>query len=244
MLSKKSWAVVGLMVLLLAAGAPATQAQEKAAPAAAAPQATNGGASESVSGGQSPTLQRRTRYRLRLSDVLALTFPFTPEFDQTVTVQPDGYIALRGAQSIRVEGQTIPEVSNSLRAAYAGILRDPMIAVELRDFERPYFIVGGEVGRPGKFDLRGETTVVEAVAIAGGLRESAKHSEVYLFHRVEGGWIKAKKINIKKLLKEGELEESPYLQPGDFLYVPKNMFSKILPFIPRPSIGAYVNPFQ
>jgi protein involved in polysaccharide export with SLBB domain len=192
---------------------------------------------------QTPVLQHRDRrYQLHSADVLELNFPFTPEFNQSVTVQPDGYITLRGVESIRVEGQTLPELTNSLRTVYAKILHDPVINVELKDFEKPYFIVGGEVGHPGKFDLRGDTTATEAVAIAGGLRESAKHSQVVLFHRVPDGWMQVKKLNMKKMLKNGNLDEDAYLQPGDFLYVPKNTMSKIGRFIPTSSLGLYANP--
>lgn len=192
---------------------------------------------------QTPVLQHRTRrYQLHSADVLELKFPFTPEFDQSVTIQPDGYITLRGVDSIRVEGQTLPELTNSLRTAYAKILHDPVINVELKDFEKPYFIVGGEVGHPGKFDLRGDTRATEAVAIAGGLRDSAKHSQVVLFHRVPDGWTQVKKLNMKKMLNDGNLDEDAYLQPGDFLYVPKNTMSKIGKFIPTSSLGLYANP--
>ena len=176
--------------------------------------------------------------------VLELSFPFTPEFNQTVTVQPDGYITLRGAQDIRVEGQTLPEVSKSLRIAYSRVLHDPVINIELKDFEKPYFIVGGEVGHPGKFDLRDDTSVAQAVAIAGGLRDSAKHSQVLLFHRVPNGWMQVKRLNLKKMLKEANLEEDAHLQAGDFLYVPKNTFSKIERFIPSSSMGMYASPIH
>lgn len=220
------------------------QSQQVAAPVPLPAQQATG---ENTSGGgaheQTPVLQHRNRrYQLHSADVLELSFPFTPEFNQTVTVQPDGYITLRGVDSIRVEGQTLPEVTNSLRTAYAKILHDPVINVELKDFEKPYFIVGGEVGHPGKFDLRGETTATEAVAIAGGLRESAKHSQVVLFHRVPDGWVQVKKLNMKKMLKDGNLDEDAYLQPGDFLYVPKNTLSKVERFLPTSSLGLYANP--
>jgi polysaccharide export outer membrane protein len=220
------------------------QAQQAPAPAPLSPQQVTG-ENTSVGGAheQTPVLQHRNRrYQLHSADVLELNFPFTPEFNQSVTVQPDGYITLRGVDSIRVEGQTLPEVTSSLRTAYAKILHDPVINVELKDFEKPYFIVGGEVGHPGKFDLRGETSATEAVAIAGGLRESAKHSEVVLFHRVPDGWVQVKKLNMKKMLKDGNLDEDAYLQPGDFLYVPKNTLSKVERFIPTSSLGLYANP--
>jgi polysaccharide export outer membrane protein len=203
----------------------------------------NGTAAPNPKADQTPVLEHRSRrYKLHSADVLELSFPFTPEFNQTVTVQPDGYITLRGIDGIRVEGQTLPEVSNSLRTTYAKILHDPVINVELKDFEKPYFIVGGEVGHPGKFDLRGDTTSAEAVAIAGGLRDSAKHSEILLFHRVQNGWIHSKKLNMKKMLKDGNLTEDVRLQPGDFLFVPKNVRSKIDKFIPTSSMGLYANP--
>ncbi len=129
-----------------------------------------------------------------------------------------------------------------MRSTYAKILHDPVINVELKDFEKPYFIVGGEVGHPGKFDLRGDTSVAQAVAIAGGLRDSAKHSQILLFHRVPDGWMQVKKVNLKKMLKEANLEEDAHLQAGDFLFVPKNAFSKIERFIPTSSVGMYTNP--
>jgi len=80
-----------------------------------------------------------------------------------------------------------------LRSTYAKILHDPVINVELKDFEKPYFIVGGEVGHPGKFDLRGDTSVAQAVAICRRLEGSAKHSQILLFHRVPDGWMQVKR---------------------------------------------------
>lgn len=193
-------------------------------------------------GGHEQLQSRNPRYQLHSADVLELTFPFTPEFNQTVAVQPDGFISLRGVDGIPVQGQTLPQVSASLRKAYASILHEPVVDVELKDFQKPYFIVGGEVGHPGKYDLRGETTTTEGVAIAGGLKDSAKNSQLLLFHRAPDGWIQARKLNMKKMLKHANLDEDAYLQPGDFLYVPKNSMSKFSRFIPTSSLGMYTNP--
>ena len=167
--TRKQLGRLTLIFLLTTAGGASMQAQNVTAPAQAPSQQgvrENGG--RAGDHGQTPVLQHRNRrYQLHSADVLELNFPFTPEFNQTVTVQPDGYITLRSVEGIRVEGQTLPEVTNSLQTAYAKILHEPVINVELKDFEKPYFIVGGEVGHPGKFDLRGETRATEAVAIAG-----------------------------------------------------------------------------
>ena len=235
---------LGFVLFLTGVGGVGAQAQSPAISPISTPQTV---ARENGDGAgdrdQTTTLQHRNRrYQINTADVLELSFPFTPEFNQTVTVQPDGYITLRGVDGIRVQGQTLPEVTSSLRTAYAKILHDPVINVELKDFEKPYFIVGGEVGRPGKFDLRSETSATEAVAIAGGLKDSAKHSQVLLFHRVPDGWIQVKKLDMKKMLKNADLTEDAYLQPGDFLYVPKNTMSKIGKFLPTSSLGLYANP--
>jgi polysaccharide export outer membrane protein len=243
-LIRKSLSCISISLFLTAVTHAGAQSQQASVPAPLPPQqATGQNADAGRAHEQAPVLQHRNRrYQLHSADVLELSFPFTPEFNQTVTVQPDGYITVRGVDSVRVEGQTLPEVTNSLRTAYAKVLHDPVINVELKDFEKPYFIVGGEVGHPGKFDLRGETTATEAVAIAGGLRESAKHSQVVLFHRVPDGWVQVKKLNMKKMLKDGNLDEDARLQPGDFLYVPKNTLSKVERFLPTSSLGLYANP--
>jgi protein involved in polysaccharide export with SLBB domain len=186
--------------------------------------------------------QRHPRYLVRSSDVLQFTFPFTPEFDQVVTVQPDGYTSVRGIGDLYIEGKTVPEVIQALRTAYGKILHEPVITVELKDFEKPYFIAGGELGRPGKYELRGDMTVTEAVAVAGGFTEKSKHSQVLLFRRVSEGLVEIKKLDVKKMLASRNLGEDVHLRPGDMLYVPKNALSKLKPFLPVPGVGFSANP--
>ena len=217
----------------------AKQQKSPPAPASAEPSTA-----QVLTGGDRPTLQKREwRYRLRPGDVLELDFLFSPEFNQSAAVQPDGYITLRGLSDLRVEGKTIPELTELLRNAYSKILHEPVITVVLKDFEKSYFIVGGEVGSPGKFELRGDTTVTQAIAIAGGFRDTAKHSQVLLFRRISEEWTEARKLDIKRMLRNGNLAEDPHLRPGDMLFVPKNILSKIKPFIPTPSLGTYTRTF-
>src|ERR1035437_10388740 len=150
---------------------------------------------------------RNPRYQLRKGDTFDLDFELSPEFNQTVAVQPDGYITLKGIGSIFIEGQTVPELTDTVKAAYAKILHDPVIAIALKDFEKPYFIASGQVEKPGKYDLRGPLTVIEAVAIAGGFNDSAKHSQVVLFRPVSNGMFETKLINAKKMLASRNLSE-------------------------------------
>jgi protein involved in polysaccharide export with SLBB domain len=187
-----------------------------------------------------PALQRRNpRYRLCASDVIALTFPLTPEYSQTVSVQPDGFITLAGAGDVHVEGLTTQETVPAIQAAYVNILHNSIVTIELKDFNKPYFIVGGQVFKPGKFDLRGYTTATEAVAMAGGFEESAKHSQVLLFRRVDDSWTEVKNLNLKHILQGHDVNEDPEIRPGDMLFVPQNMISKVKKFIPNYGMGAY-----
>jgi len=188
-----------------------------------------------------PALQHRdtSRYRLCASDVIALTFAQTPEFNQTVNVQPDGYVSLVGIGDVHLEGMTSQESIVAIKAAYEPILHEPMVTLELKDFNKPYFIVGGHVFKPGKFDLRGSTTATEAVAMAGGFMESAKHSQVLLFRRVNDSWIEVKNLDLKHILQGHDVNEDPELKPGDMLYVPQNLISKIKKFIPNYGMGSY-----
>jgi polysaccharide export outer membrane protein len=186
--------------------------------------------------------QRNSRYTIHQSDALELTFVLTPEFNETVTVQPDGYITLHGVGDVPAAGQTLPELTESIKTAYSKILQDPEITVDPKDFEKPYFTVGGQVGKPGKFDWRADVTLTQAIAIAGGFTDASKHSQVLLFRRVSDQWAEARIINVKKMLNSRDLQEDPDLKPGDMLFVPKNALSKIKPFLPTSSAGIYANP--
>lgn len=186
--------------------------------------------------------ERNPRYRLRKGDSFDLDFALSPEFNQTVAVQPDGYVTLKAVGTIFVEGKTVPELTETIRAAYVKILHDPVISISLKDFEKPYFIAAGQVAKPGKYDLRSALTVTQAVAIAGGFNDKAKHSQVVLFRPMPDGGFEAKLLNVKQLLASRNLSEDIHLQPGDTLYVPQSAFSKIRPYLPSTSMGAYVNP--
>src|SRR5580700_9063526 len=187
--------------------------------------------------------QRYPRYKLEFGDQFDVSFELSPEFNQTVTVQPDGYITLRGAGDVQVAGQTVPQLTETLRQAYAKILKNPVIPVVLKDFEKPYFIADGQIGHTGKYELRGDTTLTQAIAMAGGFQDTAKHSQVLLFRRVNSEWVSAKIFNVKEMEKKGDLHEDPYLHPGDMLFVPKNRFSKIRPFVPTASMGTFAKTY-
>jgi polysaccharide biosynthesis/export protein len=226
------------MLVLLAASLGTAVAQEKPTAAGSQTNLRAVSASEQDRSAIRPMpSERYPRYLLRPSDVLHITFPISPEFDQTVAIQPDGYISLRGVGDLYIQGESIPELMEALRKTYGAFLHVPLIDVELKDFEKPYFIAGGEFGHPGKYELRGDTTVAEAVAIAGGFTERAKHSEVVVFRRARDGWAEAKRLDVKQMLASKDLSEDIHLRPGDLIYVPQNRFSKIRQYIPNSGMG-------
>jgi len=187
---------------------------------------------------------RHPLYRLNCSDLVAITFSLSPEFNQIVRVQPDGYVMLQDAGAVYARGLTLEEFRSAVQQAYAGYLHDAQIAVSLQDFEHPFFVAGGEVGHPGKYELRTETNLIEAVQIAGGFTHEAKHSQVVLFRHVNDDLFEARVFNIKAMLKEKRLSEVPNLRPGDLVFVPQNYISKMDRFLTKPALSMYVSPTQ
>lgn len=233
--------MLGLAVLALASvGSFAQQSAMSAAPAekSATDEAKTGTPALDTS-----FRDRYPRYRLEAGDGFDIGFELSPEFNQSVTVQPDGFITLRGVGDLHVAGQTVPELTQTIRAAYGKILHEPLVSITLKDFQKPYFIADGQVGRPGKYELRGDTTLTEAVAMAGGFQDSAKHSQVLLFRRVDEQWTSAQIFDVKKMHAKRDLREDPLLRPGDMVFVPKNRISKIKPFLPSSSVGTFASSY-
>lgn len=184
---------------------------------------------------------RNPRYHIEAGDTFDLTFDLSPEFNQlAVAVQPDGYVNLKAVGELKVAGETVPELTATLREAYGKILNNPMISVVLKEFEKPYFVASGQVAKPGKYEMHGNMTAYQALAVAGGLQSSAKHSQVVVFRRVDDQWTEALLINVKKMENTRNLQEDPFLHSGDLVYVPKNKLSKMDRFIPNLSMGSYL----
>ena len=241
MKKKMTTVLVSGLAVLAALAVCTAQESAKAVPPATAPSEAS---SPTTNTAKDPQFQTRyPRYKIEAGDQFDVTFDLSPEFNQTVTVQPDGYVTMRGVGDLHVQDLTVPELTDTLHKAYGKILNDPIISVVLKDFEKPYFIADGQVGKPGKYDLRGDTTLTQAIAIAGGFTDAAKHSQVVLFRKVNDQWMEAKLIDVKKMEKQGNLKEDPFLHPGDMLFVPKNSFSKFRQFIPSANMGAYLKPY-
>ena len=184
--------------------------------------------------------ERDPRYRLQPTDVVEVHYRYTPEFDQTVVIQPDGFVNLQIIGDLKLQGLTLEQVKAALLEKASLRLKDPEITLVLKDFEKPYFVVGGEVGNPGKFEMRGQVTALQAIAMAGGFKTaSAKHSQVILFRRVGPDLAKTEILNLKAAMSPTATEPLADLRPGDLLVVPQNRVSKIERFVKWANVGLY-----
>jgi|HubBroStandDraft_5_1064220.scaffolds.fasta_scaffold264000_1 polysaccharide export outer membrane protein len=226
--------VVGLLLLGFSAPAASLRAQNP----------NPGGADKAEKAkddGKVVAAERLPRYRIRRGDSFDVQFAYTPELNQSVAVEPDGFINLKNVGTVHVEGKTVAEVVDAIKVAYGPILHDPVITLALKDFDKPHVIVGGQVAKPGQYDLRSDITVTQAIQLAGGLTDAAKHSQVVLFRPVSQEMVEARLLDVKKMLNSRNVNEDVHLLPGDTIYVPQSTISKIRKYLPTQSVGLAVN---
>ena len=190
--------------------------------------------------GEQPQAQLVTRdqpYRLQPSDVLDLEYEYTPEYNQTVTVGPDGTVTLRLVGSVKVEGLSLDEATSAIKAKASVPLNNPELSLTLKEFVKPHFTIYGEVQKPGVYDMHGEVTVLQAIAMSGGEKETSKQTQVVLLRKVNGDMAEVKVINTKTMSTAEGVREDFALKPDDMIIVPKNKLGKIEPYVRVTSMG-------
>jgi polysaccharide export outer membrane protein len=184
--------------------------------------------------GEQPQAQLVTRdqpYRLQPSDVLELEYEYTPEYNQTVTVGPDGTVTLRLVGTVKVEGLSLDEATSAIKAKASVPLNHPELSLTLKEFVKPHFTVYGEVQKPGVYDMHGGVTVLQAIAISGGQKETSKQTQVVLLRKVSGDLAEVKVINTKTMSTADGVREDFALKPDDMIIVPKNKLGKLEPYV-------------
>lgn len=174
---------------------------------------------------------REARYRLQPEDKIEVQYRYTPEYNALVSIQPDGFVSLPFTGDVKVMGLTLEAAGAAIAKKAGERLSAPEVSVLLREYVKPYFVVAGEVAHPGRFDLRGSVSVVEAIAQSGGFKESSKHSQVVLVHKVDPEHAEVKLLNLNRLMSAGGIREDLELRSGDMLIVPKTLISKVDPYI-------------
>lgn len=206
-----------------------------------------------VAHAQTPTRTQRPRltafgveerYVLHPGDVLGIEYRYTPEFNQTVSVQPDGFISLQMGGDLKVAGRNIEQVRNLILARVRARLESPELTVVLKEFQKPYVVVSGEVAQPGKFELRENLTAIQAVLLAGGFKDSAKSSQILVFRKLNADTAEVRSLNFKTLKRTSDLENDLTLQPGDMILVPRNRISKIERYVRLASLTTFLYPLM
>lgn len=184
------------------------------------------------------------RYVLHPGDVIGIEYRYTPEFNQTVSIQPDGYISLQMGGDLKVAGRNLEQVRNLILARVRTRLESPELTVVLKEFQKPYVVVSGEVAQPGKFELRENLTAIQAVLLAGGFKDSAKSSQILVFRKLNAETAEVRSLNFKTLKRTSDLENDLTLQPGDMILVPRNRLSKIERYVRLASLTTFLYPLM
>ena len=164
-------------------------------------------------------------YRFYPGDEIEVSIPSAPELTKTVTVQPDGRISLALLPPIEVADRTIGEVEKILSRAYASQLLQPQVTVSVRAAPLKVF-VGGEVDKPGVYDMPGDINALQAVIMAGGFKTSAKRAEVVIIRRGPGGQAMMRTANLVRGVSDPGLTDVVPLRRFDVIYVPRTRIAE------------------
>jgi polysaccharide export outer membrane protein len=189
-------------------------------------------------GQQPPALVSRDQpYRLQPSDVIELEYEYTPEYNQTVTVEPDGSIRLKLVGSVKVGGMSLDDATAVIKAKASVPLNNPEITLTLKEYVKPHFTVYGEVSKPGVYDIHGAVTVLQAIALCGGVKDTAKESQVVLVRKMNADIAEVEVLSMKDMSSAKGVREDFDLRPDDMLIVPKNHLGKLEPYVRVASLG-------
>jgi polysaccharide biosynthesis/export protein len=165
------------------------------------------------------TGQPNSDYRIGPGDVLDVAVWDNEDLSRTVPVRPDGKISLPLLDDVQAAGLTPEELQSSLKKRLAEYVESPELSVIVKEVNSRTFSVMGKVNAAGEFKLNGTTTIVEALARAGGLAEFASPSRVFVLRR-NGPAVQRIAYNYRKYVLNGHRQAPLYLQPGDVVVVP------------------------
>ena len=204
-------------VLVVAAAAAVTISAQAASGTAA------GGQTETPS--QVPAVvEWQPSYRFDIGDSVEFRFPFAPELNFEAPVRRDGAISFPHIGDVRAIGLTVGEMNAHLRERYTGILKQPEITIIVRSFQALQVFVTGEVPAAGRVAFRPGLTVVQAVAAAGGFRDTANRGTLVLLRPVSPTALQVIEVSVRK--QEGIAGDLP-LMPNDVVLVPKSGIAKL-----------------
>jgi polysaccharide export outer membrane protein len=158
-------------------------------------------------------------YVIGADDQLKIVFWRDDSLSGEVVVRPDGKISLTLLNDIQAAGLTPNQLREQLTQAAARYVTDPSVTVIVKGINSRKVYVTGQVNKPGPYLLNDNMTVLQMLAVAGGLQEWADADHI-LVMRTEGGQTKSYKFNYKDVRKGKSLQQNIPLKPGDTIVVP------------------------
>ena len=172
------------------------------------------------------------QYVITPGDELDIRFRNNPELNEIrLPVRPDGRITLQLIDEIKAAGLTTSQLKLLLTEKYSSEIRKPEITITIRSFTNQRVFVDGEVLFPGIFDLRGPTTVMNAIAMARGVRETARLTNVIVIRKDAEGKTMSTNLDMKSVIDGTDLSQDIYLMPYDIVYVPKSRIANLDKFV-------------
>ncbi len=167
-------------------------------------------------------------YRIRQGDKLSVKFLYQPELNETsLVVRPDGFISLQMIDDLQVEGLTVSELKKQLEKVYEEILLRPAITITILEFVAPRVYIGGQVTKPGRYDLRDGQTLVQVIFLAGGFTRDANRKMIIHARPDSKGEWQIQSANIMKILNQKGTEKDLMLEDGDYIFIPESKISQL-----------------
>lgn len=159
-------------------------------------------------------------YVIGADDVLAVNVWREQEVSRVLPVRPDGMISLPLAGDIQAAGKTAHQLEAEITKRLASYIDHPTVTVIVQEVRSQRVNVVGEVMKPGAYPLHNPTTVIDAIAMAGGFKDFAKQSKIYVLRASAGDAQQKIPVNYKDIIKGKKPEENIVLQPHDTIVVP------------------------
>jgi len=142
------------------------------------------------------------------------------ELSKVVPVRSDGKISLPLVGEIQAAGRTPLQLEQAISEKLKTYMTDPEVTVIVEQVNSKKYNILGEVGKPGSYSLTLSTTIMDAIASAGGFREFAKKSNVYILRENPDGTQTRINFNYKEFIKGKHLEQNVKIEPKDTIIVP------------------------
>lgn len=159
-------------------------------------------------------------YVIGADDVLAISVWKEPEVSRSVPVRTDGKISLPLIGELQAGGQTPRQLEQEIAKRLQSYISEPEVTVIVQDSKSQRINILGMVARPGSYLLTGSTTVLDAIAMAGGFKDFAKQKSIYVLRTGEDGTQKRLPFNYKEVIKGKNPEQNVRLLPRDTVVIP------------------------